>query len=214
MKLLKYNNIKKMSFVVLLIVILILISANTVSSVNSKRFLIPVQKLSIESEQMSNSINLSSELNYEQSEFTEYTSETELEEEEENDEDKKSEVKDKSRHEIIANSILSRIKLYEGSIVYLVNNIVKDKLQMSLVNNDFVNALKPIFSCATKRDSLKKLRDDFNNSFKDGLTALSAFGDFKANESDPKNKLVFNLKSDFRNESGKCEEKENDNKKK
>lgn len=108
----------------------------------------------------------------------------------------------KSKHQRLGNSILSRVLLYEGSISHLLaKNEKLDKTKaITVKNDDVVSAFKEIFGCKTKLDSLKKIKEAFDKSFKDGLITLSEMGTFKAD-----GKFSYEIKAEHK--GGACEDK-------
>ncbi len=139
----------------------------------------------------------------------ESTKENEIENENEYEIIESTDVNDpnkKSNHQRLGSSLLTRVVLYEGSISYLLaaNQKLDKTKAMTVKNDDVVKAFKEVFSCKTKLESLKKIKESFDKSFKDGFMALSEMGTFNAD-----GKFSYEIKPEHK--GGACEDKKEEN---
>lgn len=102
----------------------------------------------------------------------------------------------------IGKAIYNRLYVYEGSLLYKLKklNVLKEVKFEELNNNIIVQSLKSIFDqCQINADSIKKLKDQFDIGFEEGLKWLNENGKIEYN-----GKFTYTLKNEVKNQGG-CE---------
>lgn len=109
----------------------------------------------------------------------------------------------------IGKAIYNRLYVYEGSLLYKLKklNVLKEVKFEELNNNIIVQSLKSIFDqCQINADSIKKLKDQFDIGFEEGLKWLNENGKIEYN-----GKFTYTLKNEVKNQGGCENSKETNN---
>ena len=118
--------------------------------------------------------------------------------------------KEISLHYLLGKSLIARFLVAESSISYYFEKEDKSIASGSYakVNNDMVyDTFKKIFDCSTKKDSLKKMKDAFDTSFKEGIKNLVKMGKVSITD-----KFSYELNPEHKNEGNECEKDAENNK--